>query len=178
MIRFLLGFKLTKKIQACLVILASYFTIVGTVSFSAFICEEACQVITFANFSVKQSSRYDLLEENLQTITKINNILDMLVTYFLWLNPFAYTSYGLYVEATEAYVKTMRAEGIAKAPSLYVGKHVELCLRWTCIKTLPSGKFKVTAGRYSFITTERPESLFVTVSGMLVQNGKRRFTIK
>ena len=146
-----------------------YFTVIGTIGFSLFMIQEGQQLITFANFSISQSGRYDLLEKNLEKMELTNATLNFITKWFAWPNPFAYTAYSLYGDSTKVYIETMRSNAVAHAPYLYFGKKITVQLQWKTIRRVKGG-YLVKGNKFSCLMKEKPDKKVVNITGILKED--------
>ena len=157
--------------RGLLAAIALYLAVAGAAGFAAFICEEAIQMLAFANFAAEDAGRCDLVRDNTDLAGRINGALKLIVNGLLWINPPQFLAYRQFVKATEAYVITQHARCAARDPALYEGRIVTLRLNWTRLRKTSEG-FEITAGRFRATLPERPEGSPVTVIGILKQNQK------
>jgi len=149
-----------------------YLSIVGLFSFSCFICEEALQALMFANFSCSDSNRYDLTKKNIERMSKINNHLLYTNKLLLILQPIQYLAYSDYIEATNSYISSIKAEVLANDPSLYLGEHLDIHFYYKHI-TKKTDHYLLSNGKISIKVSTLPEQTSIRVSGRLRKDKSR-----
>jgi len=112
--------------KAFLSVFYLYLAVIGLFGFALFICEEAIQSIQFANFSCKDSGRYDMMKKNLESIDSINKTIKILNRYLMWMNPIQQWAYADYALATDRYLETMHTLVMARDPGLYLGEEITI----------------------------------------------------
>jgi hypothetical protein len=121
-----------------------YFAIIGLFGFALFICEEAIQSIQFANFSCKDSGRYDMMKENLEKIEQINGTIKLLNGWLMWLNPIQKWAYADYALATDRYLETIHTLVMAMDPGLYAGELITFPFYYKRVKEYDNYKTLTT----------------------------------
>ena len=152
-----------------------YLGIIGLVSFSLFIMEEAIQSCQFANFSCSDTYRYDLIKKNIERISKINKHLKVLTVTLMWMQPFQWWAYQDYGDATDNYVASLQAEVLANDPGLYVGQEIDIDFYWKSV--IKREKYILSAGKLVYRTETMPESNSVRIKG-IVRKYKKKYEIK
>jgi len=112
------------KAKSILQAMLAYLTIIGVISFSLFIGQEACQMTSFGNFSASDTRRSDLMKQNLSTMSSILNGMVWINKPLIVLNPFQFWAYESYIKATRNYITTLEAEIFANEPILFIGEQV------------------------------------------------------
>ena len=159
---------LFKKTKTRFVIgtIAAYLSLVSTISFSCFIIEESLQIITFSNFTVKESNRYDLLADNLNKMTQLNKLLDRINNWFMWINPFGYVSYGCYIDSTNTYIQTLQSLVFAKRPELLLGQYICVNIKVGSVAK-SEDEYLIRSGRIEWYSKDKPESEYVDKCGII-----------
>ena len=116
---------MTNKIKIILWVFGTYITIVGVVTFSQFIMEEAIQTAIWGTWPAQDAKQWHLVKDGVEVIDSINTALKIVTYSFGWVQPLAMLGYLKYVEATEYYIKGLNAKAFANAPDLYIGEHVK-----------------------------------------------------
>jgi len=113
-----------------------YLSIVGIISGSCFIIEEAIQTAIFANFSATDTHRYDLVLKNINQIETINKRLRLINSILMVIQPIAWFGYESFCSSTDLYVETLEAEIMAFEPDLLIGRDVSIRFKYTRLKSI------------------------------------------
>jgi len=100
-------------------------SIMGLVTFSLFIMEEAYQTVMFGTWAAQDAKDWELVYEGAQTMSGINKVMKRLNYIAGWIQPFAFFAYRSYGKAADYYVKALKTKVFANRPSIYVGRYVE-----------------------------------------------------
>ncbi len=100
-------------------------SIMGLVTFSLFIMEEAYQTVMFGTWAAQDSKDWELVYEGAQTMSGINKMMKGLNYIAGWIQPFAFFAYRSYGIAGDYYVKALRTKVFANRPAIFVGKYIE-----------------------------------------------------
>jgi hypothetical protein len=104
------------KLKTCLSNVAVFLSILGIVTFSLFIFEEAIQMATFGTLPAQYTKDWELVMEGADTIESINNSMKMVNHSVGWLQPLAFFSYRAYGKATDYYVESLRKKVFVNSP--------------------------------------------------------------
>jgi hypothetical protein len=116
---------MAKRIKIILWIFGTYITLVGVVTFSQFIMEEAIQTAVWGTWPAQDAKQWYLVKDGIIVIKSINRTLKI-VTYSLgWVQPLAMIGYLNYVKSTDYYIAGLKAKVFANAPELYIGEYVK-----------------------------------------------------
>ena len=162
---------MVSKIKSILTILALYITVVGLITFSNFILEEAIQMTTFGTWPAKTAQNWELVLEGCDIISGINTTMSIINYSIGWIQPLAFLSYRAYGKATDYYIKALKSQAFANAPEAFIGRTV----RFTFTpRTIQSEKdyVRLINRRIHVIADAVPDSKSVVVSGVLKQDGK------
>ena len=143
-----------------------YLSIIGLISFSCFICQEAIQIVTFANFSCSDTRRYDLLKKNIEKIAEINDHLRALNAVLLIMQPFQYIAYSDYCNGTQSYIETLQAEVLANDPGLYAGEQISIDFYYKSLISDQRG-FVIKSGKLLCILATKPQGNPVRITGVV-----------
>lgn len=116
---------MTQRIKIILWIFGTYITLVGVVTFSQFIMEEAIQTAIWGTWPAQDAKQWHLVKDGIIVINSINSTLKFVTYAFGWVQPLAMLGYLNYVKATEYYIAGLNAKAFANAPDLYIGEHVK-----------------------------------------------------
>ena len=149
---------------------AVVLSILGIITFSLFIFEEAIQMATFGTWPAQYAKDWDLVMEGADTIASINQSMKMVNYSVGWLQPFAFFSYRAYGKATDYYVESLRKKVLVNSPGCFVGRKVEFVFIPARIQP-ERQKVKLVNGNLSIITDSIPETQKVLVSGVVERDG-------
>lgn len=153
------------KAKSILNTILAYLTLVGVISFSLFIGQEACQMTSFGNFSASDTRRYDLMKQNLSTMSNILSGMVWINKPLVILNPFQYWAYESYIKATRNYIETLEAEIFANEPGLFSGEQVSSLFTYQSYQPAKNGLYVAINKRVKVILSEPPESRSIQVAG-------------
>ncbi len=159
-----------KRLKAFFSVAAIILSILGVITFSLFIFEEATQVATFGTWPAQYAQDWELVMKGADTIESINRAMKRLNYAVGWIQPFSFFSYQAYGKATDYYVASLRKRAFAAAPECFVGRKVEFVFVPDEIQTEGS-KIRLVNGNIAVITDSIPETKKVQVSGLVEQDG-------
>ena len=159
--------KAFKNINTFLKVFFFYMAFAGIFSFNAFLMQESAQLLSFANFSASDTQQYGLMKENIEYMGEINKTIRFFTKYFLWMLPPNKTAYMHYGNGLELYIATLKAEILAKDPSLFIGEHITMVFRYTNFKKAKNGLWIASNGKVKVILISEPESKSIEISGIL-----------
>ena len=159
-----------KRLKSFLSNIAFILSILGIVTFSLFILEEAVQVTIFGTWPAQNAKDWDLVLEGCDTIDSINQTIKILNCSIGWIQPFAFVSYRAYSKATDYYVQALRKKVLANAPECFEGKKVEFLFTPKRI-ILDGNQVRLINCRIVVITDKIPEARKLLVSGILQKQG-------
>lgn len=158
------------KLKTCLSNVAVVLSILGIITFSLFIFEEAIQMATFGTWPAQYTKDWGLVMEGADTIESINYSMKMVNYSVGWLQPLAFFSYRAYGKATDYYVESLRKKVFVNSPECFVGRKVEFVFIPARIQP-DQEKVKLVNGNLSIITDSIPETQKVLVSGVIERDG-------
>lgn len=139
------------KLKKILTVTTLILSILGVVTFTMFILEEAIQMATFGTWPAKNVRDYSMVLRGCDTIRAINSTLKTINTSLGWMQPLAFVSYRKFAEATDYYADALEAEILANAPEVLEGRIVSFTFRPETIRKtegyviLASGKIQIRA---------------------------------
>jgi len=157
------------KIKFILSLFFVYISIVGVVIFSLFIIEEAFQTAMFGTWPAQDAGRWDIVKDGIVLMESITWTGKTVNTFFGWIQPFAFISYGEYFKSAKFYTIALKAKCLANDPELFIGETIEIKLR---IKRFVKNKlgYMVRFGRIGIIFKEKPElNSYIEFKGKLEQ---------
>ena len=111
-----------KRIKAGLQLALAIVTILGLITFSLFILEEAFQTIMFGTWPAQDAQDWDtvlagtdLMETTVTTLNIINYACG-------WLQPLAFIAYRSYGKAARFYIQGLRSKVFAMSPESFDGR--------------------------------------------------------
>jgi hypothetical protein len=104
----------------------AYITIVGIVTFSLFLHEEAIQTAIWGTWPAQDAKQWHLVKKGLTLVNSINTSMKIINYCFGWIQPLALIAYYQYAKATDYYIESLNAKIFANAPELYIGEKVKL----------------------------------------------------
>jgi len=107
----------------------AYIAIVGLISFSEFILEEAMQTIMFGTWAAQDAGDWALVMTGCQTNRKINKILKIVNYSVGWVQPFAFIAYKSYGEAMDFYIESLERKVLKREPGLFIGRELILTIQ-------------------------------------------------
>lgn len=138
---------MANRIKVVFGIVAIALSLMGLVTFSLFIHEEAFQTVMFSTWAAKDAQRWDIVKESCDLGQDINDTMKTVNKWFGWIQPFSLQAYGSYGDAADQYVKSLRAEVFAHHPELFAGEVVTIKFKPTSSKALADGRTELTNGR-------------------------------
>lgn len=116
---------MANRIKTIIWIIGAYITIVGVVTFSQFIHEEAIQTAIWGTWPAQDAKNWPLVKKGVILIKAINYDLKVITYLFGWVQPLAMIGYINYAKSTDYYIEGLEAKVFAFAPELYIGEEVE-----------------------------------------------------
>jgi len=162
--------ELFSRIKSYLSVLTLILSVLGVITFTLFIFEEAIQMVTFGTWPAQYSKDWDLVMEGCDTIESINRGMKIVNYSVGWLQPFAFFSYRAYGRATDYYVEGLRRKVFANAPECFLGRRIKLVFVPSKIEVVESG-VRLVNGNVFVLADSAPETGKVLVSGVVVRQG-------
>jgi len=151
-------------------------SILGLVSFTLFIFEEAFQTTMFGTWIAQDAANWGLCKEGSDIMHSINRSLKISNYAFGWIHPLAFLSYGAYAKSADYYIKSLRIKSFVNAPELFIGEEMEFFFQPKQVERTPEG-VKLINGKVAVILNEIPESRAFWVKGKVEFDGEY-FVIK
>jgi len=111
-------------IKRILYIGAAYISLIGLVTFSLFMFEEAIQMATFGTWPASDAKDWQLVMSGCQTIEAANHTMKIVNCSIGWIQPLAFLSYRAYARSTDYYLDAMKAKIFAHAPEMLAGHKI------------------------------------------------------
>jgi len=116
--------KIYNSINIFLKIFYFYLAFIGIFSFSAFIMEEANQILTFSQFSASSHRNYAAMKDTIELSDKINKSMRFIADYALWLIPPQQIAYRAYADSQDQY----------NQPDLFLNQHINITgFKYLCL---------------------------------------------
>jgi hypothetical protein len=158
-----------KKFKLFLTIAFAYISIVGIITFSLFIHEEAVQTIMFGTWPAKNINRWDIVMEGADLMRKTNRSAKIINYSIGWIQPLAFFSYRAYSKATDFYIKSIEAESFANSPELFIGRKVEFTFYPKQIMPIEDGRWMAINGKLSVISNTQLPLDKMQIKGELIK---------
>jgi hypothetical protein len=126
-------------------------SLLGVITFSLFIVEEAFQTVMFGTWAAKSAQDWPTVLAGADLMADINSVLYTMVCTVGWMQPLAFISYKLYSQASDYYIRALLAEIFAHEPKLLVNRVVQLSVRISSIRKLSGGLIRCDAKRFYII---------------------------
>ena len=97
-------------------------TILGLITFSLFILEEAFQTIMFGTWPAQDAQDWDTVLTGTDLMVTTVNTLDTINYVCGWLQPLAFIAYRSYGKAARFYIKGLRSKVFAMSPESFDGR--------------------------------------------------------
>jgi len=169
---------LVPKIKQWLAIIAIVLSIMGIITFSLFILEEAFQTVMFGTWPATDCQRWDIVMEGTELMAKITITMKIVNCSVGWVQPLAFISYRAYAKSADFYIKGMRAKILAHAPELLIGQRITFRGIPTSWNRLTHCHWVIHYGKIKVITTKEPESRSADLSGILRRTGNSLFLLE
>lgn len=115
-----------KKIKEWLGLVMMILSIMGLVTFSLFICEEAFQTAMFGTWPAQDAKQWHQVKRGCDVMSGINKTLKIVNFSFGWIQPLAFVSYWAYGDAASFYVESLRIKVFAHCPECFDGESVNV----------------------------------------------------
>jgi hypothetical protein len=158
--------KAEKKIRKIATYFIAYMSIVGLITFSNFIFEEAIQMTTFGTWPAQDAKAWEIVLEGADLIDSINLTMKI-VNYGLgWIQPLAFLSYRAYARATDFYTKALKTKAFAHAPEIFIGRRIRF--KFTPRQITSKGKcYDLSNRNLHVFVSEQPQTRTIDVDGVL-----------
>lgn len=156
-----------KRFKLALIILATYISLTGIVTFTLFILEESIQTCIFGTWPAKSARQWHIVMAGLDTINGINRTMKIINYSAGWIQPFAFVSYRAYAKATDFYILGVQAEIFAHEPLLFVDREVYFKFVPNRIDSIGDGLFIIGNDKLKLMLDYRPELEPFLIDGIL-----------
>lgn len=145
------------RIKRILSLLFAYVTVVGIVTFTLFIHEEAIQMIMFGTWPAKNAKQWHIVKEGIDLMDSTNTSSRWINRIVGWVQPLAFLSYRAFNKSTDYYMESIRAETFANAPQLFIGETMEFSVQIRSVNRTEDGKYSVQSGKLFIIFEQEPK---------------------
>jgi len=114
------------KFRTTLMLIMAIITIMGIVTFSLFILEEAMQTVMFGTWPAQDANDWGLVLKGVDTNRKINRTLRVMTYTCGWIQPFAFVAYRQYAISMDYYIEALEAKILTKAPEVMMGRKLSI----------------------------------------------------
>ena len=104
-------------------------TILGLITFSLFILEEAFQTIMFGTWPAQDAQDWDTVLAGTDLMKTTVTTLDIINYSVGWLQPLAFIAYRSYSKAAKFYIRGLKAKAFAMSPQSFDGRVHEFIFR-------------------------------------------------
>lgn len=162
-----------KKLKSILSIIALLISVMGIITFSLFIFEEALQTVMFGTWAAQDAHRWDIVQKGVDINRSINRTMKIVNWCFGWIQPFAFMAYGAYGKSMDYYLDCLEAKAVANAPELYIGRKISLSFVPKRIE-IKGNQYILKNGRIWVTTVYKPTiGQPIQITGMIEQNGAK-----
>jgi hypothetical protein len=141
-------------------------SIVGLITFSNFIFEEAIQMTTFGTWPAQDAKAWEIVLEGTDLIDSINLTMKI-VNYSLgWIQPLAFLSYRAYSRATDYYTQALKTKAFAHAQEVFIGRRIRFQFAPKQIRN-EEKCYRLINRNLHVVVPEAPETESIDVDGVL-----------
>ena len=157
-----------KKFQSGLMIAMAVLTIMGVVTFSLFILEEAMQTIMFGTWAAQDAKNWPLVLKGADMNRRINDTMKAMAKWFGWIQPFAWIAYSSYGESMDYYIEALEAKIMKNDPTLFDGRSMNITnFRPKSARKNPDGSMTYRMGVVNYISSPIPSAQWTIGFGEL-----------
>ena len=152
----------TKFLSYVLLIL----TIIGTISFTLFIEEEAFQTLMFGTWPAQDVGQWKTVAQGCNLMEANTRIMKWTLYSIGWFNPLAFVSYYQYSKAADYYIQALRCKIAVHAPGELIGKTVSLSVIAGRIEVLDRG-YQIQSGQLFILVDQIPTQKQLHIKGKI-----------
>ena len=156
------------KTKRTLMIVMTYISIVGLITFSLFILEEAIQTVMFGTWAAQDAKRWDTVKQGADLMEKFTNI-GRVITWCAVIQPLAFISYRAYFESSDYYIDALRSKAMANAPDLFIDEKVTMRFKPLEARKNENGFWIGKSGRMQVQYETKPLMTVHSVTGILTR---------
>jgi hypothetical protein len=145
----------------------TYAACVGFVTFPLFILEESIQMATWGTWAAKDAKDAKLQLQGVEIIDRLNTVMLTVNQVLGWIQPLSMLGYDGYAQATDLYVKSVKAKLLARDPEIFIGKKVEFDFTPREIQAREDGQFLLANGRIGVIVNEAASLETTHIEGVM-----------
>lgn len=158
------------KGKTILATIAATLTVLGIVTFTNFILEEAIQTTMFGTWAAKDAKNWPLLYRGIRIVEGINADLKLVNTSLGWLHPLAWLSYRDYARAADYWIQANKAMIFAHSPETLLGEEIEFVFVYQRAE-IGSDRTELFSGNVKVIISEPPAGTEIKVKGRVFRDG-------
>lgn len=143
-------------------------TIMGLVTFSLFILEEAFQTVMFGTWAAQDAQDWKTVYEGVVLMEKIKTMLNGLNYTLGYIQPLAFLAYRSYGQSAEYYITALKSKVLAHEPALYVNQQITFNFTPSQTIRLADGKLLLQTRQIRVLTSQKSKKTY-TVTGKLTQ---------
>ena len=113
------------KLKSALQLALAVVTILGLITFSLFILEEAFQTVMFGTWPAQDAQDWDTVMAGTDLMEGIITTLNVVNYACGWLQPLAFIAYRSYGKAGRFYIKGLRSKVFARSPKSFKNREHE-----------------------------------------------------
>ena len=148
-------------LTVCLLVI----TIMGLVTFSLFICEEAMQTVMFGTWAAQDAGDWNTVKKGIDLNRRINRGMDTINNCAGWIQPLSWYAYGSYADSMDYYILALEKKVIAHAPELFEGHEIKFLAIHAEVQQ--NKQVKLSNGRYFTYQSLPAPSLPVEITGKI-----------
>lgn len=118
-----------QRLKTLLQMAAIIISMMGIITFSLFITEEAFQTIMFGTWPAQDAKEWRIVKRGITGMKSAVFTMKFINWGFGYLQPFGFFAYNSYIRASEFYIEGLTAKVFAFCPECFDGEEVEFTFR-------------------------------------------------
>ncbi len=118
-----------QRLKTFLQMMAIIISMMGIITFSLFINEEAFQTIMFGTWPAQDAKEWRLVKRGITGMESAVFTMKVINWGFGWIQPFGFFAYKSYIKASEFYIEGLSAKIFAHCPECYNNEEVTFTFR-------------------------------------------------
>uniref|UniRef100_A0A6M3KVR3 Uncharacterized protein n=1 Tax=viral metagenome TaxID=1070528 RepID=A0A6M3KVR3_9ZZZZ len=118
-----------QRLKTLLQMAAIIISMMGIITFSLFITEEAFQTIMFGTWPAQDAKEWRIVKRGITGMKSAVFTMKVINWGFGYLQPFGFFAYNSYIQAAEFYIEGLSAKVFAFCPECYDGEEFEFTFR-------------------------------------------------
>lgn len=144
-----------EKIKTWLTMAMIILSLMGLVTFSLFICEEAIQTTMFGTWPAQDAGDWHHVKRGTDLIAKINTTMKIINYSAGWIQPLAFISYKRYSESADYYLEGLKSKVFARCPECFEGEKIRFTFTPLQAEYTDEGA-RLSHGAFSVVMTKMP----------------------